>query len=68
MNTVETIRGPVALADLGTTLMHEHVFLLTPEALQNWGHAFGPVYWDEEERVADAIQKLGSGARCRSTA
>jgi phosphotriesterase-related protein len=60
MTTVETVRGPVALADLGTTLMHEHVFLLEPEALQNWGYAFGPAYWDEEERVADAVRKLSA--------
>jgi len=26
MSTVETIRGRVATAELGTTLMHEHVF------------------------------------------
>jgi phosphotriesterase-related protein len=56
--TVETVRGPVELGRLGRTLMHEHVFLLQPEALQNWGHAFGPVYWDERERVADAVSKL----------
>ena len=55
---VETVRGPVELAELGTTLMHEHVFVMAPEALQNWGHAFGRCYWDEEERVADAIVKL----------
>jgi phosphotriesterase-related protein len=56
--TVETVRGPVDLDDLGRTLMHEHVFIMQPEALQNWGHRFGPSYWDEEERVADAIAKL----------
>jgi phosphotriesterase-related protein len=55
--TVETVRGPVDVADLGTTLMHEHIFIMQPEALQNWGHAFGD-YWDEAERVADAVQKL----------
>ncbi len=55
---VETISGPVALDDLGPTLMHEHVFVMDPEALQNWGHVFGPLYWDERERVADAIAKL----------
>jgi hypothetical protein len=47
---VETVRGPVDLDDLGRTLMHEHTFIMQPEALQNWGHAFGPSYWDEEER------------------
>ncbi|MGZ4180182.1 MAG: phosphotriesterase family protein [Solirubrobacteraceae bacterium] len=55
---VETISGPLALDDLGPTLMHEHVFVMDPEALQNWGHVFGPLYWDERERVADAIVKL----------
>jgi phosphotriesterase-related protein len=58
VTTVETVRGPVELDRLGRTLMHEHVFLLQPEALQNWGHAFGPVYWDERERIADAVRKL----------
>jgi len=38
--------------------MHEHVFVLQPEALQNYGHAWGPSYWDEEARVADAIAQL----------
>ena len=38
--------------------MHEHVFVLAPEALQNYGHLWGASYWDEEERVADAIAKL----------
>ncbi len=58
MSTVETVRGPVALAALGQTLMHEHVFVLDPEALQNYGRVWGESYWDEEERVADAIVKL----------
>jgi phosphotriesterase-related protein len=56
--TVETVSGPVALDDLGRALMHEHVFVMDPEALQNWGHVFGPLYWDERERVDDAIAKL----------
>ena len=46
--TVETVRGPVDLADLGPTLMHEHVFVLDPEALENYGHVWGERYWDEE--------------------
>ena len=60
MATVETALGPVALDKLGRTLMHEHVFILQPEALQNWGHAFGPCYWDERERIADAVTKLSA--------
>jgi phosphotriesterase-related protein len=61
MPTVETVRGPVELDELGRTLMHEHVFLLEPEALENFGTLWGESpYWDEEERVADAIEKLGA--------
>jgi phosphotriesterase-related protein len=58
MADVETVRGPVDLALLGRTLMHEHVFVLDPEAIQNYGHAWGEAFWDEEVRVADAIAKL----------
>ena len=38
--------------------MHEHIFVLDPQALQNYGHVWGASYWDEETRVADAIAKL----------
>jgi phosphotriesterase-related protein len=58
VSTIETVRGPVELAELGPTLMHEHVFVLEPEALQNYAHVWGESYWDEEVRVADAIAKL----------
>jgi phosphotriesterase-related protein len=58
VSTVGTVRGPVELKSLGRTLMHEHVFVLQPEALQNYGHLWGECYWDEEARVADAIAKL----------
>lgn len=54
MATVETVRGPVALESLGTTLMHEHVFVLTPDVMQNYGEQ----WWDEQERVSDAVGKL----------
>ena len=55
MPTVETIRGPVDTADLGATLMHEHVFVLSTEHVQNYGVG---AWWDEDERVADAVDKL----------
>jgi len=58
MATVETVRGGVDADELGTTLPHEHILIMQPEAFQNWGHAFGPSYWDEEVRVADAIARL----------
>lgn len=55
MPTVETVRGPIDVADLGRTLMHEHVFLLSTEHLQNYGTGD---WWDEDERVQDAVDKL----------
>jgi len=58
MTSVETVRGAVDTSELGTTLMHEHILIVEAEALANYGHAFGPCYWDEEVRVADAIAKL----------
>jgi len=56
MASVETVRGPVELDNLGQTLMHEHVFVLSTEHVQNYGSN----WWDEEARVADAIAKLNS--------
>ena len=58
MTTVETVRGAVAADDLGPTLPHEHVFVMQPEALANYGHVWGPSYWDEDVRVVDAVEKL----------
>lgn len=54
MPSVETVRGTVDTDDLGTTLMHEHVFVLTPDVMQNHGHE----WWDEQERRTDAVRKL----------
>jgi phosphotriesterase-related protein len=56
MPTVETVRGPKDVAELGSTLMHEHVFVVSTEHVQNYGAGS---WWDEEERVADAVTKLG---------
>jgi phosphotriesterase-related protein len=56
MATVKTVRGPVELGNLGRTLMHEHLFVLSTEHVQNYGSS----WWDEEARVADAIAKLNS--------
>lgn len=54
MAQVESVRGPIDAAELGPTLMHEHVFVLTTEILQNYGGD----WWDEETRIADAVDKL----------
>jgi phosphotriesterase-related protein len=51
---VETVRGPVATAELGQTLMHEHVFVLTSDIQQNYPEEWG----SEEQRIADAVAKL----------
>ena len=56
MAVVESVRGPVDLGSLGQTLMHEHVFVLSTEHVQN----YGSTWWDEEARVADAIAKLNA--------
>jgi phosphotriesterase-related protein len=53
MAAFETVRGTVDTADLGRVLMHEHVFVLTPEMMTNYDTG-----WDEEVRVADAIERL----------
>ena len=55
MPTVETVRGPVDTADLGATLMHEHVFVVSTEHVQNYGAG---AWWNEEERIADAVEQL----------
>ncbi|MEV4798612.1 phosphotriesterase-related protein [Nonomuraea sp. NPDC049421] len=50
----ETVTGPVA--ELGATLMHEHVFGLSPEILWNWPDI--PEGWDLETRAREAAAKL----------
>ncbi len=58
MPTVQTVRGPVDVSELGTTLMHEHVVLLQQEMFDNYGRAWGEPYWEEEAGVAAAVAKL----------
>ena len=53
MVNVNTVRGPVPSEQLGTTFMHEHVFVLSEEIRRNY-----PQLWDEEKRVADAVTRL----------
>jgi phosphotriesterase-related protein len=55
--TVETVKGPVEVDNLGPTLMHEHVFVLSTEHVHNYGDGS---WWDEEARVADAVAKLNA--------
>jgi predicted metal-dependent phosphotriesterase family hydrolase len=44
---VETVRGAMAVDGLGATLMHEHVFALTPDVMQNYGRE----WWDEQDQI-----------------
>jgi phosphotriesterase-related protein len=53
MAQVETVRGPIDVTSLGTTLMHEHVFVRNEEIQRNY-----PDGWDEQERIDDAVDKL----------
>jgi phosphotriesterase-related protein len=61
MTDVQTVRGPVPAERLGSTLMHEHVFVLGEEMRQNYPDF--PDRWDEDVRIADAVDKL---RRCAS--
>jgi phosphotriesterase-related protein len=51
---LNTARGEIDTASLGATLMHEHVFVLSPEIHDN----FPEVWGDEATREADAVTRL----------
>ena len=53
MVSVPTVRGPVDVAHLGPTLMHEHIFVRTCEVQLDY-----PDEWDEQTRVDDAVRRL----------
>ncbi|MCU1683612.1 MAG: phosphotriesterase [Amycolatopsis sp.] len=55
MAQVETVTGPLDTADLGRVLMHEHIFVLSPEFVANYPEHDGFV---EEEQVPEAIRRL----------
>jgi phosphotriesterase-related protein len=57
MPEVHTANGPVDIGQLGPTLMHEHVFVLSADYAQNYGPG---AWWDEDERVEHAVGKLRS--------
>jgi phosphotriesterase-related protein len=54
MPQVNTARGPIDTSGLGVTLMHEHVFIMTTEVMQNYPEEWG----DEAARAADAVERL----------
>ena len=53
MTTVETALGPVAAAELGPTLMHEHIVTRSPGVHENWPHLF-----DRDAILAIAERKM----------
>ena len=55
MPQVPTLDGPIDVSQLGTTLMHEHIFVLTPEIQTTYPGFEG---WDPERGVEDARAKL----------
>ena len=50
---VQTVKGPIDTSQLGLTLMHEHLFVLSEGVYQ----AF-PSVWDPETSVAETIPRL----------
>jgi phosphotriesterase-related protein len=54
MPTIETASGPIDSASLGRVLMHEHVFVISPEMQNNVPEDWG----DEETRLNDAATRL----------
>lgn len=54
MPQIQTARGAVDSSQLGTTLMHEHVFVLDTEVMQNYPEDWGL----ENDRVEDAVRRL----------
>ncbi|MBX9472395.1 phosphotriesterase family protein [Microcella sp.] len=52
--TVATVRGEVAVKDLGATLMHEHLFIRNPELEENYPTG----EWDEDVMHAAALARM----------
>ena len=52
MSLVNTVLGKVESNQLGSTLMHEHVFILSPEIEKTAAE------WDEDEQRENAAARL----------
>lgn len=50
---VSSTAGRVPVAELGSVLMHEHVFVLSVGLYENWPHL-----WDREKAVSRAVETL----------
>jgi len=54
MAIVNTARGAIDSSQLVVTLMHEHIFVLSPEIMHNYPETWG----DEQKRIDDAAARL----------
>jgi phosphotriesterase-related protein len=54
MTQINSVNGTINAASLGVTLMHEHIFVLSPDINQNYPESWG----DEDSRVQHAIAQL----------
>src|SRR5258708_8906247 len=60
MQEITTMRGAINARNLGVTLMHEHIFVLDTDVVQNY-----PADWGvEETRVSDAVKRLNELKAC----
>src|SRR3954467_10600014 len=55
MTRIPIVGGEIDASQMGRTLMHEHIFVRTPELQEAWPGFMG---WDEDRVVADAHEKL----------
>ena len=63
VTTVETALGPVATAELGPTLMHEHIVTRSPGVQENWPHL-----WDRDAHPRDRRAEDGRSPRAAASA
>jgi phosphotriesterase-related protein len=56
MSVIPTVRGPIDTSQLGVTLMHEHIFVLSTEITLNYPEVWG----DEDQRIEDAATRLNA--------
>jgi len=56
MSAISTVRGAIDSSQLGATLMHEHIFVLSTEILQTYPAAWG----DEDQRITTAADRLNA--------
>ena len=53
MTQIATVLGHIDTGDLGFTLMHEHIFILSPGVYSNWPHL-----WNHDAEIENAISTM----------